>query len=561
MTARRYLATYDAHRARYAFLHASYLGGEAYRYPAPSTLATAVVRWTSVTQSGDQVTEERRFNSYLVPHPAEDDKSFEMRVALSSTVNLCEIIVDSYAEGATRGVQRQLGSLAEYESNVDMRGTSWNDFVQDGARWLAGYGFGYGVIDAPKADGDVVTRADEIAKGVRPYSVFVHPSAVAWLYTNEFGTVTEFAYVDQPYQESTTAAGAMQDVTIRVYHSGRVDDAGNEIPAGWEVLAGTVTATQALVGQRTALKVVESGLIPKGIAEATGLPIPVVPGFGRQDTSSRAPKGISFVENAADIARTIYNRRSYELQIQREAGFPTLAVPAKATQGKLPPGSKLIIGSAKAIGYDADSGAPQWIQPSAEWARDMRESNLADFQAGLRTAGLEMATEAGASSSGEALRIRSRDFEARCARFAKALQSWETTMLKLFAFYAGVPFDAEITYPRRFVLPDLSADLERALALLNPSRMPVEIGSIAKAEATMQAILAALVVTDDKAAKIREQIDQILAEDEAEIAAQRKVSAAQRDKMMANFAAPKPANDAQPVSDEDDDADPPRQAA
>jgi hypothetical protein len=553
----RHYATYDADRARLAFFHASYLGGQAYRFPAPSTLSEANVEWTSTTTTGDTVTNDvsrKRFDSYLVPHPAEDDKSFAMRVQLSSYINLCEIICDAYSEGCTRGVTRSLGSLAEYESNVDLRGTSWNDYVSDAAKWLGAYGYGYGVVDTPRTDATIKTRADEINAGVRPYCVFVHPTAVAWLATDEFGTIVEFAYVDQPYQSNTATTGSYVEVTVRVYHSGRTDKDGVEIPAGWEVLRGNVNASKALSDQREAFEVVASGEIPAGIVEATGLPIPVRDGYFRRDTSSRAPKGISIIENAADIARTIYNRRSYELQIQREAGFPTLAVPSKVTQGKLPAGTKLTIGSSKAIGYDSDAGAPSWIQPSAEWARDMRESNMQDFQSGLRTAGLEMATEAGASASGEALRIRSRDFESRCARFAKNMQAWEQSMLRLYAFYAGVPSDAEITYPRRFVLPDLSADMERALTLLDPRRMPVEIGHTAKLEAVMQALSSGLVLTDEKAARMRADVEAILLEDEAEIAEQRKAASAQRGAMMANFAKPpKPANDA-PPADEPDNA-------
>jgi hypothetical protein len=559
----RHYATYDARRARMTFAHASFIGGEAYRNPAPSTLSDAECVWTAITQSGDTVSTSetrKRFNSYLVPHPAEDDRSFKARLELASFVNPVEIVVNAYADGATRGVQRQMGALAEYADDIDLRGSTWGEFMEDVARWAAVYGFVAVVVDAPQADDSIVTRADEQRAGVRPYCVCVHPTAIAWVCVDDRGRLLEFAYVDDPYHEDveSSAARTTRQITLRIYHRGRIDDAGNEIPAGWEVVRGNVRTTDSLLSQRGAISdVVSHGELPKTIAGR----LPVEFAFYRRDTSSRYPLGLSLVDNACDIARTIYNRRSYELQIQREAGFPTLAVPAKASQGKLPLGTKITIGSAKAIGYDADSGAPQWIQPSSEWARDMRESNLADFQAALRTAGLEMATEAGASSSGEALRIRSRDFEATCARFARNLQRTEMALLDLLALYGGTTNDAEITYPRRFVLPDLSADLERALTLLNPSRMPVEIGPTAKLEAVMQALHSGLVLTDETAQKSREEVTQILAEDEAEIAAQRKVASAQRDKMMASFAAPKPANDAKPVTDEDDDADPPRPAA
>jgi hypothetical protein len=548
MTPTRFLASYDARRGRFAMQHAAYVGGETWRNPPPSTLSEAKLEWVSTSTTQDTAGKDvvtstlksARRNTYLVPFPAESDRSFDLRIATASYINAAEIIVDSYAEGATKDVQRQLGTLAEYADDVDLRGSSWREYIEDVARWNAVYGLAFVVVDAPKADESIITRADEKAAGVRPYCVTVHPPAVAWIYCDAFGRLLEFAYVDEPFQSDTNTVGVSQSVTVRVYHSGRTDDAGNPVPAGWEVRTGTVSSARSLSDQRDALSdVKDSGELPASL----GGRIPVVVSYFRRDTATRYPMGISLIDNACDITRTIYNRRSYELQIQREAGFPTLAIPVDGTGGKLPAQTRLAMGPTKGIGYSSASGAPQWIQPSAEWARDMRESNVADFQAALRTAGLEMATEAGASASGEALRIRSRDFEARCSRFARNLQRTEMAVLELLALYAGVTFDAKVTYPRRFVLPDLTADLQRALTLLNPSQMPVEIGPTAKLAAATQAVNAALVLSDEDQQKVREEIERILAEDEAEVEAQRKASAAQRDALVANLAKPKAAND------------------
>ncbi len=547
----RHPATYDARRARYVFAHASYIGGETYRNPPQSVLSDARLEWsrTTLNADGQPVTtnEEKRTRSYLVPFPAEDDRSFSQRQALASYVNPVEIIVDAYSEGATGDVQRNLGALEPYAGDIDLRGSTWGEFVEDIARWDCVYGGIAIVVDTPAASEKAVTRADEIAKGARPYCVCVHPTSWAWVVTDGFGRLMEFAYTDEPYHTDVETAGSSsRPVTVRVFHRGRTDKAGAEMPPGWEVLRGSVNPTKTLFEQRGQLVAAEGDSGPLD-ARLDGR-LPVVFSFYRRDTSSRYPLGISLIENACDLARTIYNRRSYELTIQREAGFPTLAIPMSSTGGKLDAGTRITLGSSKGIAYDSTSGAPSWIQPSAEWAADMRESNVADFQAALRTAGLEMATEAGASASGEALRIRSRDFEARCKRFARNLQRTEMATLELVALMAGASFEGvAVTYPRRFVLPDLTANLTNALMLLDPAKMPVDIGETATTEAVMQAIGAAIVLTDEKAREVRAQIEATLRDGAAEQSAEARLRSMARDKAITRIAPP-PTPDAPPQS-------------
>jgi hypothetical protein len=550
-------ATFDSRRERYLFNYCSYIGGENYRRPPVTSLSTASVSTTTLNADGTSSTSTpRTYHTFLVPHAAESEKSFEMRLALAAGIPVAEIIVDAYAEGVTAGVTRQLAAVEGICEDADLRGNSWGEFAEDAARWFCVYGHGATVVDTPPRDARIVTRADEKLKGSRPYCIFVHPSAWAWVDVDEFGRSTEFAYVDRPYSQDVIGVGQTQVVTVRVYTAARIVD-GKHVPGRWRVVRGAVQAHQSIDSQRAAFgDEIDSGDLDPRLEGR----LPVEFGYYRRDSSTPYPIGISPIDSACDLQRVIYNKRSWEQQIARLAGFPMLTIPMAGTGGQMDPGAARVVGEGKALSFDSNAGSPQWIQPSAEWARDLRESCMQDFQLALRSAGLELAADASAQvQSGDALRIRSRDYESRAKRFARHMARWETAVLKLVALLAGESDEGiTITYPKRFTLPDLGADLERALTILSPSKMPVEIGRTAKLAATMQAINAAIVLNDEQQQQAEAEVTAVLDEDEAEIAEQRKAASAQRGAMMANFTKKKPGNDdgAPPTAAADDEPAP-----
>jgi hypothetical protein len=118
------------------------------------------------------------------------------------------------------------------------------------------------------------------------------------------------------------------------------------------------------------------------------------------------------------------------------------------------------------------------------------------FQLAFRTAGLEVAADASAQAqSGEALRIRSRDFDSRAGKFAKALEDYETRTLGMVSAVMGQPgATASLSYPKRYTLPDSSEDLARAVLLLQS--FWDELGQDGKAQVVRQALNAGLSLSD-----------------------------------------------------------------
>ena len=103
------------------------------------------------------------------------------------------------------------------------------------------------------------------------------------------------------------------------------------------------------------------------------------------------------------------------------------------------------------------------------------------------------------------LRVRSRDFESRAAKFAQNLQIFEKRALALCATLLGLsPQEASTTYPQRFVQRDPSEALASVL-LLFQSGLVERMGPEGVVEVLRQGVNAA--ITLDPA-----QLDAITAE-------------------------------------------------
>ena len=498
-------ATYETLRSQWAFLRDSYWGGERYRYPTPTTLSSARVVTRIVDETGAVTSREQRYDSYLVPHPAESNDNFDARVALATYLNVVQPVVDAYAEAVTSGVSRDLGSLGAYLEDVDHRGSTWGEHVEDVARWAAVYGIVAAVADAPKAHA-MRSRLDEQAAGARPYVITVPPTAWAWIDVDDSGAVTAFAWVEEAYVDGTRDC---QRVRVREL-----------CREGWRIYEGSISTApgQTLSAQRDKLAADPARATPLPAALEGELPVEFV--AYKRDTSTPYPMGLSLVGDAAAVARAIYNYLSWAQEIHRHAGFPFLALPLASTGGQMDPQTRISVGPTRALPYDAQTGAPSYVQPSSESTRELREHCLFLFQAALRTAGLEMAADASAQvQSGEALRIRSRDFESRAKRFARNMQRYEARMLRLLARLAGTTDAPTVTYAERFTLPDPTADLANATKLLTD--MPVEIGATAKLAAVRTAVRAALALSDGELSKVMAEVGAIFARDAAAFEARR----------------------------------------
>lgn len=500
-------AVYDINRGRQAFLADSFWGGEHYRTPSSPTLGNAALyRYTtSVGDDGRQVvvpTLERTFRSYLVPHPGESAEAFQARMNLGVYVNVVQPIVDAYVDAIQGHVRRDLGALAEQVQNLDGQGRDWATHMAEVARWTAVHGFTATVVDAPN-ENPARNAAEERQLGISPRAIIVTPPAIAWVDVDDDGGLTQFAYVDQPYVDTQVGA-RRQKVRLWCFHRDH-----------WERRDVTLDTSRGLYDQRDKFlkpsTLAAEGKLPGGLAGR----VPVTFAFYRQVATSRWPLGVSLVTDAADAGRVVFNELSNAESIHRQTAFPFLAIPSAAMKGGLDPATKVQVGPDTALGYQADAGVPTWVQPSAESTRELRDHCMFLVQLAFRTAGLEVAADASAQvQSGEALRIRSRDFDSRARKFALALESYEGRTLDNVARLVGNA-DAKaagvsLNYPKRYTLPDDSEDLARAVLLLQS--FWDNMGTEGRAAVVRQALNAGLSLSDQDVDRIMDEVRATLAQ-------------------------------------------------
>lgn len=509
------LAKYDAIRARLTFLFDSYIGGDQYKNPSSNPLSTARIYGYSIDSStGDLIPSIRRtYASYLIPRDNESEREFEARISYASYNSLCRFVVDSYAEAVTTKVQRKFGDLAGFATKVDYKGRSWGSFVESIAKFTATYGFMFTVVDANESG---------------PKAIPVHPTQIAWIDVDGYtGDITEFAWIEDAYYADAVSPSS-QSIKVRVYNKD-----------GWSIRCGTVQNVHAgLTGVRDKLQPIESGALP----ERLNGKLPIVVSYYEEDTTNKWPFGYSLIDNIADIARQIYNDKSRLAELTVKAP-PFLAIPQVKSGGALTPQTKQAIGLTKGFGHDSGTGGPAWVVLPPEYAASIRDTCEALKTDALQQVGLAVNASAQVQS-GEALRVGSREFDSRAARYANQMCQYEEQLKSLFCLFAGVSDkNITITYPNKFTLPDLKEDIINAKEVLALNDIDLvesakTIGVDATVKAAMQIVCSALNVSDIEASAFEKEMRASLSVELSDVQSERIVRGLLLDKKAREWSAP-----------------------
>ncbi len=502
------VATFDAQRGVHMFLSDAYYGGERWRSPRASTISTTcLVSYAATrTESGDEVIQEVRgqsFASYLVPFVGESETTFARRRALAVYVNLVQPIVDAYTDSVTGSVTRDLGAVGDALKRLDGRGLSYEQLVTETARWSAVHGCMAVIVDAPR-DNPATTRAQEQELGIGLRAIMVPPESWAWcVYDDDTNELVEFAYVDPPRVEPEVSAAT------RVVHLWVWDR------EGWRrVRASVPMTTQAGQYPRDAItrdgKVLREGKLPPNVAGR----VPVVFAYFRPVLFTGIPEGVSLVGDVAHAGRQIYQLLSWAEDTLRRAGFSFLQVPTKETSGTLSPQQRVRLGPEDAMGVPADGGTASWVTHPSEPTTELRNHIIFLIMLAYRAAGLEVqADQSAQAQSGSALKVRSRDFEGRALQFATSMAAFEQEFLDIAAMYLGTTNGATVTYPARFTMPDLSEELDKAIALV--ASLGEQLGPLGVEAAVRQAVSAAMSLSDADLTAVMKEVRALLTKPKA----------------------------------------------
>ena len=381
--------------------------------------------------------------SYLFRHVKEDEEDFRDRIQRSYYYNFCRTVVDTYVAHLFRkanSIYRRGDDEGEYErflSDVDGRGTSMNTFMQEQVAPAAQIlGQVFVVVDKPRFQGELNSKAEEREKGVRPYVVAVDPRAV-----------TDFRLDSQ---------GNFLWIRIRERREEEVDPFyKSEKAEGDEYVYRTWTRERWFLHD-------EEGNLIESDEHNLGR-VPVVTVFNVE--SRKYPGfGVSALSDIAPINRSIYNWCSLNDEFLYRQCFNILAMP------EMPGVKRRKVGPGNALTYPIDAARPpHYIYPPVEPGAYLLKNIDAAITQIYRLAvlGATWGEERPQSASGIAKAYDLYQTSENLIKKAKNLEQAEAEIGELWGLWEGKKgFKPTVEYPVDFKISDVAEDLKNDLAVL-----------------------------------------------------------------------------------------------
>ena len=371
---------------------------------------------------------EYQEGKYLQSYQLELESEYFKRTNFTPLDNHCRNIIDIYSSFLFRVEPvRELASLEEdmsveqFKDDADLEGRSFNALMREAQRFASIYGHVWLLMDKPSTN--VMTRAEELDQGIRPYlNIYTPENVLDWHYTrNDAG----YYYLDYlKIREEQTAEGEY----YKLWYLDKID-------------CVFVSSTS-----RDEPKLISS--LPNPLMK-----IPAVILYNQR--SPMRGLGVSDLTDVADLQKAIYNEFSEIEQIIRLSNHPSL-VKTKDTDAGAGAGSIIEIPE----NLDANL-KPYILQPNGSNLDGVLRSINHKVEAinRLTHVGTLRAT-AERVQSGIALRTEFELLNARLSEKSKLMELAEEQIWRLFADWQETVFDGEIEYPESFDIRDWATDLE-----------------------------------------------------------------------------------------------------
>jgi len=383
---------YNLNHQRWMFMLESYMGGEEYRNA-----------------------------NHLNQYQLETEAQYRKRLVTTPLDNHCRSVINVYNSFMFRECpDRDFGSLTndqmlpEFLDDADLEGRSLDSVMKDVSTWSSVFGHAWVLLSKPNIA--AVTKADEIAAGVRPYISIITPLTVYdWTYQrNAIGKyeLTYFKYVDDINEQITTVIEWYPDKIITT-ETNRKD--------------------KTIIGQT--IDINELGKIPVVIAYNQRSPVRGV--------------GLSDISDIADQQKAIYNELSEIEQAIRLDGHPSLVAPETAKIGS---GAGSIIYMSETM----DPGLKPYLLDHGSASIDGIWNSIKNRIDSIDKMANTGAVRASQSStlSGVAMQTEFQLLNAKLSEKSDNLELAEEQIWKLWAEYQGYTWDGEIEYPGSFAIHD-----------------------------------------------------------------------------------------------------------
>jgi hypothetical protein len=387
---------------------------------------------------------------YIFRHQKEPQSFFADRLARTVHVNHTRAVVDTYAahlfrESIPRTAEpRATNILQPFWEDIDLLGNGADEFYESAAQLVQRGGRVAIVVDRTNGAGEVRTRADEMAQGVRPYAYLVDTeNIIDW---------------------DVDSRGILQWVKIRETQDTR--RTWNEDHPGitYQYRIWTRDEWILVVEEESGEgedKVVKEVVIDRGVHPCGEVPVVIVFWGRRENGELVAP---SAIRDIAPMNRRLTNLQSLiDEQIAAHV-FNIMAVP-ESTWDQL---AKVDFSAYGAIPYsDTVSNPPFYLGPDVSQIQVLRQEIEKTEGAIRMLSGLGRVNEESKHvQTGIALSYLTMDKDALLAKFAARMSAAETYVDWLALKWMGIESSEPLStrqYPTDFDPGDLNAELDDAL--------------------------------------------------------------------------------------------------
>ena len=394
-------ALHNRSRARWTFLHDSYVGGDEYKR-----------------------------GGYLTRYQLESAAEYEQRAAVTPLDNQCRSIIATYISFMFRQApMRDFGTLVseptlpDFLEDCDWEGRDLDSFMKQAAIYANIFGHSWIVMSKP--DVGAVTRADELASDVRPYVNLLTPLAVTdWKWARRLNGSYELVYLK--YVEDTNdSVTVIKEWTKTEVTTSHLDN--------------------------------EKEIISDRLIELNGLgQIPAVIMYAH--TSSVRGIGLSTITDIADAQKFIFNMTSEAEQAVRLGSHPSLVKTKETNAGS---GAGSIIEMPEHMDPQL---RPYVLEFNGQEISSIYTaiSNTVSSIDKMANTGSVRATES-KMMSGVSREVEFQLLNARLAEQADNIELAEEQLWQIFCAYQGTTWTGIIEYPDSFAIRDTQNELDQLI--------------------------------------------------------------------------------------------------
>jgi len=404
-------------------------------------------RWQFYLQSY-QGGEEYRQAGHLTKYVNETPNEYAARQNATPLDNHCRSVISVYTSFLFREEpDRELGvleadpMLEDFLKDADLDGRSLNAFMKELSIWSNVFGHCFCLVTKPNIG--AITRADEIAAGVRPYVSLLTPL-----------TVMDWSWSRSPLGRYTLdMIKYVEDV-----------NGDEQVIKQW-----TPTEITTWVVNTQDKNVLEETVEPNGLGK-----VPAVIAYGNRGPIRGV--GVSDLSDIADHQRKIFNEYSEVEASIRLNGHPTVV---KTQDVEMSAGA----GSVAIMPDNMDPGLKPYMLSVSTDIGAIYTSIAASVSAidKMANTGAVRATES-RTLSGVAMRTEFELLNAKLSEKADNLELAEEQIWKLYAEYQGTEFDGEVEYPGSFNIQDTQDEINQLVkakqAATNPKVFNIIDGRI-----------------------------------------------------------------------------------